>query len=94
MNVWNQSASYKLKTFLMLAQNVMAAVRAVVGFVKAGVHNERQTAEERTNTTSNCCTPHIGGISTLLIYDCGHIHFAARASQGNGVVIHQGSRLK
>lgn len=42
MNLWNHSASYKLKTSLMLTQNVMSTIRAVVSFVKAGVQDEGQ----------------------------------------------------
>ena len=47
-----------------------------MSFVKTRVQEERQATEKRTDTAANCCAPHVGRISTLLIYNSGDIHFA------------------
>lgn len=69
----------------MFSDDVMAAVRAVVVFVKAGVHNEGYAAAQRTHAAEQECRPHVGGVSGLLVDDGRYCHFAAGAVDIDGV---------
>ena len=42
-----ESASYKLKAFLMFFHDVMAAVGTIMGFIKARIHKKRKAAAKR-----------------------------------------------
>jgi hypothetical protein len=56
-----------------------------VVFVEAGVHNEGDAAAQRTHTAEQECSPHVSGISGLLVNDGRHCHFAAGAVDIDGI---------
>lgn len=59
----------------------MSAIRTVVRFIKAGVHEEGEAAAEGTHAEEEESTPQIGRVTAFLIDYSWHCHFATGALQ-------------
>lgn len=71
----------------MLAKDVIAAVRAVMGLVEAGVHQEGNAAQQGRDAASDKCTPHIGSITWLEVHDAHNCLFAAGAGEWRWIIV-------
>lgn len=83
----HHSAAHELETLLVLAQDVVATVWTVVGLVQAGLHQERDAAQQRSNAAADRSAPEVGCVAGLLIHYCYHVLFAAWTSHPGWVVV-------
>jgi hypothetical protein len=72
-----KSAANPLEASLVFSEHVMAAVRAVVSLIQAGVHQEGHAATERGHAAEEEAAPKVGRVAALLVDNGWNVHFAA-----------------